>query len=143
MRLWSLHPSYLDCAGLVALWRESLLAKAVIEGKTRGYRNHPQLARFYAHEYPADAVNSYLSGVWREAVARGYSFDGTKFNSCECRRIPVASGQLEYELEHLKKKLRRRDPDRLMKLESAPNRRAKAHPLFVVVEGCVEDWEKL
>ena len=27
MRLWTLHPKYLDAAGLVALWREALLAQ--------------------------------------------------------------------------------------------------------------------
>jgi hypothetical protein len=43
MRLWSLHPQYLDPQGLVALWREALLAQAVLRGKTRGYKHHPQL----------------------------------------------------------------------------------------------------
>ena len=46
MRLWSVHPKYLDSKGLVALWREALLAKQVLEGGTKGYRNHPQLDRF-------------------------------------------------------------------------------------------------
>ncbi|HEU5178767.1 MAG TPA: pyrimidine dimer DNA glycosylase/endonuclease V, partial [Burkholderiales bacterium] len=32
MRLWSLHPKYLDARGLVALWREALLAQAVLRG---------------------------------------------------------------------------------------------------------------
>lgn len=32
MRLWSLHPSYLDAVGLVALWREGLLARKVLQG---------------------------------------------------------------------------------------------------------------
>lgn len=44
MRLWSLHPQYLDAKGLVALWREGLLAQAVLAGQTRGYKRHPQLA---------------------------------------------------------------------------------------------------
>ena len=46
MRLWTLHPRYLDARGLVALWREALLAQKVLRGKTRGYRAHPQLQRF-------------------------------------------------------------------------------------------------
>jgi len=46
MRLWSLHPSYLDPQGLVAVWREGLLAQAVLRGQTTGYTRHPQLARF-------------------------------------------------------------------------------------------------
>jgi hypothetical protein len=44
MRLWSLHPQYLDPAGLVAVWREGLLARAVFAGQTTGYKHHPQLA---------------------------------------------------------------------------------------------------
>lgn len=36
MRLWSLHPNCLDAQGLVALWREALLAQAVLRGQTRG-----------------------------------------------------------------------------------------------------------
>jgi len=38
MRLWTIHPKYLDAKGLVALWRETLLAKHVLEGKTPGYK---------------------------------------------------------------------------------------------------------
>lgn len=30
MRLWSIHPCYLDSKGLIALWRESLLAQACL-----------------------------------------------------------------------------------------------------------------
>ena len=37
MRLWSLHPRCLDAKGLVALWREGLLAQEVLRGKTRDY----------------------------------------------------------------------------------------------------------
>jgi hypothetical protein len=36
MRLWTLHPKYLDARGLVALWREALLAQKVLRGATRG-----------------------------------------------------------------------------------------------------------
>ena len=46
MRLWSVHPRYLDTAGLTACWREALLAQKVLTGATRGYRRHPQLERF-------------------------------------------------------------------------------------------------
>ena len=81
MRLWSLHPRYLDPQGLVALWREALLARAVLRGKTRGYRNHPQLARFRAHRSPRAAISAYLGAVHDEAVQRGYSFDARKIGS--------------------------------------------------------------
>jgi Pyrimidine dimer DNA glycosylase len=48
MRIWSLHPQYLDRQGLTAAWREGLLAQKVLTGTTKGYRNHPQLRRFRA-----------------------------------------------------------------------------------------------
>ncbi len=50
MRLWSLHPKYLDRQGLLAVWREGLLAQKVLQGKTKGYKNHPQLKRFQQQE---------------------------------------------------------------------------------------------
>ncbi|MFN3505685.1 MAG: pyrimidine dimer DNA glycosylase/endonuclease V, partial [Caldimicrobium sp.] len=60
MRLWSIHPMYLDARGLVALWREALLARKVLIGETSGYRNHPQLVRFKRSASPLDAINRYL-----------------------------------------------------------------------------------
>jgi hypothetical protein len=48
MRIWSVHPRYLDRQGLTAGWREGLLAQKVLTGTTKGYRNHPQLRRFRA-----------------------------------------------------------------------------------------------
>jgi hypothetical protein len=66
MRLWTLHPRYLDAQGLVALWREALLARAVLRGETRGYRHHPQLLRFQAHAQPRTAISVFLAGVHAE-----------------------------------------------------------------------------
>jgi len=78
LRLWTVHPKYLDARGLVALWREALLAKRVLEGRTRGYRHHPQLTRFRAHPDPVAAIDAYLAGVYEEACRRGYRFDATR-----------------------------------------------------------------
>src|SRR4249920_369399 len=106
MRLWSLHPRYLDSQGLVALWREALLARAVLRGTTFGYRNHPQLERFRFHSAPRSAISSYLQGIHAEAVARGYSFDGSKTGRARTRLpILVTEGQLQYEWNHLIQKL--------------------------------------
>lgn len=69
MRLWSLHPKYLDARGLVALWREALLAQAVLRGETRGYRRHPQLERFRNHAAPLAAMSLYLRAIHAEAAA--------------------------------------------------------------------------
>ena len=98
MRLWSVHPRYLDPQGLVALWREALLARAVLRGRTKGYRHHPQLERFSFHRYPRCAISTYLAGVHEEATARGYSFNHAKVGSARTgARIPVTEGQIAYE----------------------------------------------
>jgi hypothetical protein len=78
MRLWSIHPKYLDSKGLVALWREALLAKKVLSKKTKDYKHHPQLSRFQKQKNPLAIINSYLTAVHREASGRGYSFDWRK-----------------------------------------------------------------
>jgi len=80
MRLWSLHPKYLDSKGLVALWREALLAKNVLEGKTKGYKNHPQLLRFKELNDPVGGINQYLTAVYEEALERGYHFNRSKIS---------------------------------------------------------------
>jgi hypothetical protein len=140
MRIWSLHPKYLDTKGLVALWRETLLAKHVLENKTKGYRNHPQLTRFKNCSHPLHAINYYLSVVHEEAEERGHQFDKNKidweFEQC---KIPVNSGQVEYEIQHLKNKLEQRDILKLERLSVAKN--VQVHPLFKKINGGVEDWE--
>src|SRR6185436_14117096 len=141
MRLWTLHPRYLDPRGLVALWREALLAKAVLLGKTRGYRHHPQLIRFLAHADPVGAVNGYLDGVRREATRRGYRFDARKVGRRLSKvRIRATSGQLGYEWAHLRTKLERRSPAMAEVLREV--RSPRPHPLFRVVQGPMEPWEK-
>jgi hypothetical protein len=140
MRIWSLHPKYLDAKGLVALWRETLLAKHVLEDKTKGYRNHPQLTRFKACTNSLHAINYYLSVVHEEAERRGYRFDKNKiewsFDSCT---IPVTKGQVDYETEHLKNKLLQRDPLKLKEVRAV--KKIETHPLFKVVKGNIECWE--
>jgi hypothetical protein len=141
MRLWSLHPRYLDSKGLVALWREALLARKVLKGLTVGYRHHPQLLRFRACRDPVASVNRYLECVYAEAWARGYSFDPAKLEEhASGGRIAVNKGQLAYEFALLKRKLRRRDRTRWSELERV--RYPSAHPQFRVVSGGMEPWEK-
>jgi hypothetical protein len=141
MRLWSLHPAYLDAKGLVALWREALLAQAVLGGKTQGYRHHPQLERFRATRSPLGAIAAYLREVRREALRRGYRFDAAKIARARTReRIAVSRGQLSFERRHLAAKLRKREPARLAALARAGTPRA--HPLFRVIAGGVAPWER-
>jgi hypothetical protein len=141
MRLWSLHPKYLDAPGLVALWREALLARAVLRGETSGYKHHPQLDRFKAHAQPRSAINSYLAGVYAEALARGYSFDATKIGPVRSvARIAVTVGQISYEWEHLLLKLGGRSPDLFAKWSKLGN--PTCHPLFSPCFGPVAAWER-
>jgi hypothetical protein len=140
MRLWSLHPKYLDPKGIVALWREGLLAKKVLEGKTRGYRNHPQLKRFRESGKALEAVNQYLANVYAESQERGYHFDRGKVNlEYPAVKIPVTDGQVEYEIRHLLQKLKQRDPKQYQILSKEKN--IEVHPLFIVRQGGIEDWE--
>lgn len=142
MRLWTLHPRYLDPQGLVALWREALLARAVLRGETRGYRHHPQLQRFQALHAPRSAINAYLAAVYREAKSRGYAFDAAKVGPVRTRlSITATQGQLAYEWRHLLRKLHKRNPAyyRRWRAESSH----KAHPLFFIVNGPVATWERV
>ena len=106
MRLWTISFKYLDAKGLVALWREALLAKNVLAGLTKGYKNHPQLDRFYAHENSLEAINAYLAGVYAQACTRGYKFDAAKvgeFDERNLAKIVVSCGQIEYKFAFYKK----------------------------------------
>jgi len=142
MRIWSIHPKYLDAKGLVALWRETLLAKNVLEGKTKGYKNHPQLIRFKESNKPLANINYYLSEVWKEADRRSYNFNKAKFDiSGDIEKIILTSGQLNYETKHLLNKLKKRDMKRYNALKDIKN--FKEHPLFVLVDGDIESWEKI
>jgi len=141
MRLWSLHPKYLDPQGLVALWREALLAQAVIRGRTKGYKHHPQLERFTSHRSPRLAINAYLGSIFEEAVSRGYEFDRRKIGPVRAvARISVTDGQLQYEWKHLRKKLAARSPPWHAKWKDVA--RPTHHPMFRVRRGPMASWER-
>lgn len=141
MRLWSVHPKYLDAVGLVALWREALLAQNVLKGETKGYTNHPQLERFKNHSNPQHMIANYLHGIWEEAEKRGYDFNVSKIGEKgKKEKIPLTRGQLRYEFEHLCDKLRTRNPDKYRKIHTVQE--IECHPIFEVIEGRVERWEK-
>jgi hypothetical protein len=141
MRLWTIHPQYLDAKGLVAAWREALLAQKVLAGGTRGYRRHPQLVRFQIQRRPVAAIAAYLRPLAAEASARGYQFDTTKIvRSKFADQLEETTGQMLYEWQHLKGKLRNRAPHlfRRFKDISMPD----PHPMFRIVSGPIRDWEK-
>lgn len=142
MRLWSVHPRYFDRQALTACWREALLAQAVLAGATRGYRGHPQLERFRAQASPGAAIGAFLAGIADEADRRDYSFDRTKILVVPdaAGLIPVTTGQLAYEWQHLLAKLALRSPA----IESRWTGLAapEPHPLFTVVDGAIASWER-
>ncbi|WP_227410938.1 pyrimidine dimer DNA glycosylase/endonuclease V [Thermosphaera chiliense] len=138
-----MHPKYLDRIGLVALWREGLLARRVLQGLTKGYRNHPQLARFKKYEKPLDLIDAYLYQVYLEACARGYRFSLSKIRVVELHEaVEVTRGQLIYEFNHLIRKLEKRDKAWLERIRGVDPSSIEANPVFRVVEGDVEEWEK-
>lgn len=140
MRLWSIHPQHLDRIGLVALWREALLAKKVLAGQTSGYRHHPQLIRFQASGQPLVFIDKYLESIYTEALSRGYNFDSSKFNAQSLKdKLTVSSGQLVYESEHLLKKMQQRAPAEIWRLAGT----VEANPIFEIIDGGIADWEKL
>lgn len=141
MRLWTLHPKYLDPQGLVALWREALLARAVLRGETAGYRHHPQLLRFQSHAAPRSAINAYLRSVVLEAESRGYTFNRRKIGPVRAIvRIESTVGQLHYEWRHLMSKLSVRSPSLHRRWRGVVT--PEPHPLFSIARGAVESWER-
>lgn len=137
MRLWSLHPSTLDQVGLGACWREGLLARKVLLGLTRGYKNHSQLVRFRACEDPVVSLDAYLHEVQCEATRRSYNYDAEKLGpKIKVPPIPLTTGQLEFELEHLRKKVRGRKPEWINRVVG------QAHPIFALHRGSIEPWER-
>lgn len=140
MRLWTVHPCHLDRQGLIALWREGLLARAVLCGKTRGYTRHPQLERFYAHASPERAIDAYLAAVHAEASTRGYRFDRGKLGPLhEVPTLVASTGQMDYEWQHLLRKLAARNPASFERWQNEP---PLCHPLFVIERGPVAPWER-
>ena len=140
MRLWTIHPQYLDTKGLLAAWREGLLAQQVLQNRTKGYRNHPQLRRFKSSPAPLGAIADYLRGLYSEALNRGYKFSEAKIASASFDgQIACTRGQLLYEWDHLKRKLRARDAGRFSQVEGIEV--PEPHPIFYIIEGDIEDWE--
>ncbi|MCS7113816.1 MAG: pyrimidine dimer DNA glycosylase/endonuclease V [Nitrososphaerota archaeon] len=143
MRLWSIHPKYLDAKGLVALWREGLLAKNILDGHVRGYANHPQLVRFKMHKKPSIMINAYLYQVYLEAKRRGYKFSISKIEPITLKEeITVTKGQLEFEFFHFLKKLEKRNRKKFEELKDLTVSNIEPNPIFKIVDGGKEAWEK-
>lgn len=160
MRLWSLSPQYLDSKGLVAVWREGLLALNVLREGKGAYYNHPQLERFknvynpYPCKNPEYYITAYLYWILIEGELREYKFNRAKLNLTDAWKtaisfgdftMPITEGQLEYEWKHLQKKLHQRDYNKCREnvIECCSSGlHIKPHPLFRVIKGDVESWER-
>jgi len=158
MRLWSIHPSYLDAKGLVACWSETLLAQEVLKGNTKSYKNHPQLKRFKESNNPIPQLKAYLRMIWEEGNKRGYKFNFYKIGLTEgClapllkEQLTVTKGQLEYEFLHLQRKLFVRDIKKRIENESKEwvkdgellIHNILPNSIFKIIDGPVESWEKI
>lgn len=144
MRMWSLKLSYLDTMGLLAVWRESLLAKKVLEGKTKGYKNHPQLERFKALQNPLIGINTYLDYIYLESISRNYEFSKYKIEKSLINKnikIPLNDKQLIYEFELLKSKLKLRDEKSYQKIRNI--QKPEPIEIFSLKKGPIENWEKI
>jgi len=141
MRLWSIHPKYLDVMGLSGLWRESLLAKKVLKGETSKYKNHPQLNRFKYLKDSIPAINTYILHVYRESCARNYCFNKNFVEKpLRKHKITITQGQIDYEFSHLKNKLKVRAKKKYVELLKV--KKILPHPLFKIVKGPIADWER-
>lgn len=134
--------AFFDRPGLLGAWREALLAQKVLAGQTRGYVNHPQLARFRDTDNPGAAIGRFLSALADEGDRRGYNFDRGRIvlPNESCPRLLVTSEQLHYEWAHLMAKIEQRSPQHYLQIK---DQSPQPHPLFRVVEGPIASWERL
>ena len=128
--------------GLGAQWREGLLAQKVAEGKTKGWRNHPQLDRFKCHSKPMEAVGFYLKELHVESIKRSYKYNYSKilYPDAVVDLVNLTFGQLQYEFDLLQERLKVRTPEKYEK--NTRIKKLQAHPLFNIVHGLPEKWEK-
>lgn len=135
MRIWSIHPAYLDSKRLGAQWREGLLCRYVMNGLTKGYKNHPQFLRF-RDKVKSDFLDTYLYYIWLESKSRGFNYNINLLNDINENNnycFPVTLSQVQYEIKHLYYKLciKRDVPSDI-----------KIHPCFHIVDGPIEWWER-
>lgn len=120
----------MDKHGLIALWREGLLAQKALNGGAKGYQNNPQLVRFKRQDNPLKAIGTYLSFVAAEGARQGYKLNHEKilYPNFDEAVIEADLGQVAFEKEHLKDKLKRRDVIKFEELSSSKT--IDANPIF-------------
>ncbi len=150
MRIWSIHPKFLDSKRLVAQWREALLCRAVLEGKTIGYTKHPQFLRVKNHSQPHYFINLFLYEIWQEGNNRGYSFDKSKLMEDILSKyqdpfdfMEVTDGQLYYEFKHLQSKLGEFNKQYIINEQYLLEEGILPNPCFLNVCGDIMKFEKI
>lgn len=149
MRVWSIHPKYCDTPRLNGMWREGLLAKAVIEGTTPkgGYRKHSQAERLKVHPDPVKLINHILYEVWKVAQERGFKYDIKKLNKRIVdeplsTKLEVTRGQIEYEFNFMQHKIGAVDTRYKINTEEVRKNGIEVNPCFKIVPGDIMDFEK-
>lgn len=145
MRIWSLHPKYLDKKELIDSWNDGLRTIGILTRNHQGSIFRPELSRFRSQSEPIIAVEKYLLSIANEAKRRGYMVDIRKLPSIPVvvsHKIPVSSGQIEYEWRQLMHVLAGRSPGFLRRIEYSPSH--DINPIFYKRPGHdIETWEKL
>ena len=140
MRLWSLHPRYLDPQG----WSrcgETLLARKVLRGETRGYRHHPQLQRFREARDPQSAIDAYLPRSTPRRRRAATRSTRTSSMPTRARKDPGrARATRRARMGHLIAQARVAQPGAHVRWREL--QRPRTHPSFRVVAGGVADWER-
>lgn len=133
MRIWKVHPKYLDQKGLSGQWFEAIIAKNSLISKDGYWYNNPQMDIFKNSEDPIDAVNSYLEEVWVEGIRRGYKFKSEYFDDyCPLVTIPITHEDLYSDMNLLGDRVHKRDIDWYNDIWMT-GMRVVPHPLFKVI----------
>ena len=145
MRIWSLHPQYLDQKGLGGQWEEGIIAQNTLFFQEGKYLNYPVLHRVKAHQEPVAWIGMYLNEILKEAnVNRGYNYNDQLIKQLKpTLPMPVTRGQLYYEWTLLQGRLQKRDPVKMSLNDGVDINNIKANPMFYVIDGDIEDWERV
>lgn len=150
MRLWSLHPSYLDKQALQVCWADALQAleyykqeRAYMKGITNDLSPYfyPCLDRFRMTGSPIAHITNYLHGLCDESERRNTPFGRAKLPEfTPGLRLKVTDGQIAREEKLLLLQLNRRKQTQLW-MDLFVAEYVQPHPLFEIVSGPVEPWE--
>lgn len=149
MRIWSFHPKYLDKQGLSRAINEGIAGNKALRKTGEGYppswEKHSQLERFKTTAIPGIYSQLYLDRLfmikynsWMLETNQEPFFDDIEN---PYPKLKVTIGQLKYEWQRYLKKISKRSPKLYEELKSIEL--PEPHPLFNIIDGDVESWEKV